>query len=178
MSPFSALRHSSHSQKVTTRNLATWSTLLTQGQPARPKRFESTTPDLPEFPNGNARTGSSSRESQPVPLTITVRFVRHRAQEFPKWVIRLPLSVVWLFHAVGCWLERRMATKTAQQRGFGPIWSQTGSLHPFARNARIFSTLETATWWITQSPKTHRCSRIRSFRRLRTRRLNRRIAED
>ena len=47
-------------------------------------------PGLPRIASmGNARTASSTQESRPDPLTITVRFVRHRAQEFPKRVVRL-----------------------------------------------------------------------------------------
>jgi hypothetical protein len=110
MGAFSALRHSRHSQKAMTRYLAAWSALLSQ---ARPETFESAAPVCPSSPNGDARTTCSNRESRPGPMTITVRFVRRRAQEFPKRLIRLPLSVVWLFHAVR-WLERRMATKTAR----------------------------------------------------------------
>jgi hypothetical protein len=79
-------------------------------RPARPETFESAR-SAQAPPTGNSRTACSNRESRPGALTITVRFVRHRAQEFPKRLIRLPLSVVWLFHAVRCWLERRMATR-------------------------------------------------------------------
>jgi hypothetical protein len=152
------------------RRRAIWrraSALLSPARPARPKRFESATPVCPSSPNGESANSllypriATRPPDYHRPICAPPRAGVSEADHPPSSLGCLAVSCRSML------VRATMATKTV-----------TGSLHPFARNARIFSTLGTATRWITQSPKMHDCWRIRSFHRLRTGRLNRRIAED
>ena len=108
---------------------------------ARPRRFELLTPQIRNLWGSRARTGESilkprgkarirfHRTIAPWPLIVTVRFARHRAQEFPKRVTP-PSARICLAVSCGSMLIGETAWSTTTRAAVAPTKRKCATCPP------------------------------------------------